>query len=88
MDMEDKSLNFEALMDWKVLNRRSGCPWEFTEEDGSWQDEWGADAQLENCLGMHRLRLMIESTISILSIVSNHKSIFLPLFIQSTKHRV
>lgn len=35
MDMEDKSLNFEALMDWKVLNRRSGCPWEFTEEDGS-----------------------------------------------------
>lgn len=35
MDTEDKSLIFEALMDWEVLNGRSECPWKFTEEDGS-----------------------------------------------------
>lgn len=33
-------------MDWELLNGRSGCPWEVSEEEGSRQEEWGAEAQL------------------------------------------
>lgn len=53
-------------MDWKVLSGRSGRP----EDDASPQEIWEADVYLENCSGMHKLRLMFGAPVSILPIVS------------------
>lgn len=57
-------------MHWKVLSGKSGCPWEFSEEDAHDKRIGELMPKLENCSGMHKLRLMFGTPISTLSIVS------------------